>query len=1054
MIFHVLNRGNARDQIFEKAADYLAFEKVLAETMLLPGTDLTWEELRNKTSPVNDVGAREAPRNHKTRARRRRILFRTKHGIRPTVETSGRNFLQEGARFLEKNDEGHSFQRFFVSVRHGNAMFTPGLYVSMLPEAGFRAFLSESANLLTGESTGALGSLTARMRLNIRTPEQITLVNRLARDMANEGVLIGHLFRDFMYTKSRDDANKLVRGAEWYASVMNAWQDPTKGTPQLAVMKRYIEAILRGLDAMPLQYGMSVEGMVANLYNDPLYFEKNWPELHNFAVNSVADHRSVKNTPYSLFVRKFYEPLVNHHMGSVRFIGTINKMTLMYAPYIANVLTTVSGSQGTTAALSALLDHQQTPGTLARRISRAITAKVDGKPPIPLTLEEDKRFDLSSTMDAVTLGNAFVRGGVTHTGLFLMGMLAGNIGLSGEDKEARRRRKLAEAQRVVDILDPRDLQNDFRNKDMVFIDGMSWLPDELLAFFRITEEEGESRSAFQMSWIMKPFISPIIGMEKFFQTGDFDWVISGFGDAVGSFPLWNKAVWDDAVRASKELEALAAEQAQLPDQVATKNTSYLLLNMVGVMEKMLLENMFINSLYTGFDAWDRDPYAMPLRDSDGDVQKLSDNTPRANDRALVEYIDPITGQVKTGYASRTPQEAMIAGYTENNFGAAALMSLFTGFDDGYFRRQMPVKLREIKLETLTDEQAKAVVALALRNSGSTQRMFSQEELVSMVKADAIAADDWDTFNDAEAIAKAFYDSPNNPQWDPLSILDDQGFEKLTNSGADAVIRGLYNGTLTLDDPAIRRLGISREQRMAIEDAFVADMKQEGIDMGMSEQAAGRRATRLLLGPRDDSTVIGFKELLWDDRIPWDSTQIYKQQNTTYVQGPDGMPWATGFKRGGFASGIGFPKRPVMLGSSAIGVDSRLNTVDFSVGINTGLRGLVPLNESELIPTDLEQTEMIIDALKDLQDTAFTPYEPYPRSDGSGRWYRRGGGYGGYGGGGGGGGGFFSRMPTLPRGATIFGDPIRNIFWDNSLVRRTTIRRERYQSARGRLKQWQ
>ena len=32
MIFHVLNRGNARDQIFDDDADYAAFEKVLAET--------------------------------------------------------------------------------------------------------------------------------------------------------------------------------------------------------------------------------------------------------------------------------------------------------------------------------------------------------------------------------------------------------------------------------------------------------------------------------------------------------------------------------------------------------------------------------------------------------------------------------------------------------------------------------------------------------------------------------------------------------------------------------------------------------------------------------------------------------------------------------------------------------------------------------------------------------------------------------------------------------------------------------------------------------------
>jgi len=31
-VFHVLNRGNARDEIFEDDGDYLAFEVVLRET--------------------------------------------------------------------------------------------------------------------------------------------------------------------------------------------------------------------------------------------------------------------------------------------------------------------------------------------------------------------------------------------------------------------------------------------------------------------------------------------------------------------------------------------------------------------------------------------------------------------------------------------------------------------------------------------------------------------------------------------------------------------------------------------------------------------------------------------------------------------------------------------------------------------------------------------------------------------------------------------------------------------------------------------------------------
>ena len=32
MIFHVLNRGNVKDRIFDDDADYAAFERVLAET--------------------------------------------------------------------------------------------------------------------------------------------------------------------------------------------------------------------------------------------------------------------------------------------------------------------------------------------------------------------------------------------------------------------------------------------------------------------------------------------------------------------------------------------------------------------------------------------------------------------------------------------------------------------------------------------------------------------------------------------------------------------------------------------------------------------------------------------------------------------------------------------------------------------------------------------------------------------------------------------------------------------------------------------------------------
>ena len=123
-----------------------------------------------------------------------------------------------------------------------------------------------------------------------------------------------------------------------------------------------------------------------------------------------------------------------------------------------------------------------------------------------------------------------------------------------------------------------------------------------------------------------------------------------------------------------------------------------------------------------------------------------------------------------------------------------------------------------------------------------------------------------------------------------------------------------------------------------------------------------------------------------------------------------------------------------------------------------------MNASEEIPTDWEQTQKIIDAIEGHREAA-SSYVPntYDSGNSSGRFYRRGWGYGGYRRGGGGGGYssrgysptiYWSRQPTLPRGTNVFGNSPRNLFWNNANIRRTTIRRERYQASRGRLNQWQ
>jgi hypothetical protein len=861
-----------------------------------------------------------------------------------------------------------------------------------------------------------------------------------------------------MWHKNNDSPGKVVAAAEKFASIGNKWQDPTWGTTQKGLARHYVEAIVREIESMPTRNAMSIDGVIAALRTDPAYFAKNNPEMHRRASNFVVDFRSLKNTPWSLAMKSIYEPWSTSENMGKRFAGTLLKMQAMYATYNMNVLSTITGMQGYTAMTAAFVDGRRKPGSLMSLWFKARNGE-------EITDEDYETFDMSTAIDAVTISNAFIRGGVTQTGLFMMGMAAGGI-LSGEDDEAKRRRKLAEAQGAHLIMDPRRLETDFRNKDVLFLD---WLPPQMSAFFRVQGDDGSqgARAAVQMSWLVKPFLSPILGMERFFMTGDFDYITHGFADAVSSMPLFNKGKWDDAVRTAHELEALAADEQEAATPTSTKNAAFLLSSAVGVYESMLLENMFVNSLYAGFDMYDRDPTRMVLRDSDGTIQRTIENNARPNDVALTEFVDE-NGQVGQGYQKRNPLEANIAAYTENHFTAAAMMSLFTGNSKAFMRQDMPVTVRTIKVPELSESEAKTAVILATLNGQKTQgtleRRLSLDEVTKALKAEVLARKDWDSYNNLDALAKRFYLSPANPVEDPLVRLGKDGAEALTKSGHAALFKGLMAGTITLDSPEMKGIAISVEQRKEIEKGFFQDMTREGVDLGLTQSQAESRAKRLMMGPMDDPSILGFRDILWDKRIPWSGDAKYKQLNTTYVQGPDGFPWATGYKRGGapgmggFASLFGGVKKPSIGMHDAITQDGRMNSVDNVRGIDTGQRGLVPFNQTELIPTDWEQTQKIIEAIKADGDNGTSSY--VPNSNGG----NGGGGYGGrfYRGGGGGGYSskgysptiYWSRQPTLPRGTNVYGNFVRNLFWNNANIRRTTIRRERYQASRGRLNQWQ
>jgi hypothetical protein len=140
----------------------------------------------------------------------------------------------------------------------------------------------------------------------------------------------------------------------------------------------------------------------------------------------------------------------------------------------------------------------------------------------------------------------------------------------------------------------------------------------------------------------------------------------------------------------------------------------------------------------------------------------------------------------------------------------------------------------------------------------------------------------------------------------------------------------------------------------------------------------------------------------------------------------------------------------------MGTDDRLNSTDLVHGINTGLRGLVPV--PPVIPTDVEIGKAIEDAIKANAGKSYTPaYTNSTPSSGSGSRY--GGGSGSY---------SHGRSPWYPitpyytavygpptnYGSGGFGNSIPFLNIPSVIIRRSTIRRERVSSERGRLNQWQ
>ena len=988
-----------------------ATDSIGRDPMVLEADRATLANIMGMERIASTYRGHQAPSSMLAKRRAQRIKWRKENGIPMPMDTTMRDFQARGTRFLNEGTTTNSLIRTLTNLRVGNGMANPQLWVGAMFETAFRTMLTDITNLALGQSTNKIGRAATKaankLGMSVRySPEDLKHLQITYQNMGSNPRFKSMIYKDLTFRQEkRKDARWLERQSHKYAQFAARLQDPAYGLVQETMARLYTERVLQEVALLDLP--ISPMQVANHLRTNPLWVQDNMPEIHKAASNVIANTRGLRATPLSLMIKGVVAPMADSKYLAVNMFGGLVRLPLIFSGYLTNVLTNMTGMQGF-SALAAMFAQNRSKGFIGR-----IQSAIKGEPFDP----ESNYFNMEDALDGVSLVNMFVQGGITHTGLFALGLAAGGLGLSGEDEEERRRRRAAMVSGGQFLYDPRRIQNDFLNSNAIFLD---YLPPFISSWFKVTPGE-DGRSMAQLPWILRQFVSPIIGMERFFETGDPAQILLGFQDALGSMPLVNASTFDDASQMFTELMANANDSMKLgtPDDMVA---SYgFLVSAVGTLERMLFENAFINMVYTGLDAYDRDPWKLPLLDSERDQQFDRLGNPRATN-ALSDFVDPATGEVRSGYETRDWVDGTVHGLAENRFTLALIASLVTGRGLGsdYLRQNMVIRERRIDKNEMTLEEAQGLI---------------------------------------------------------LSIMDSESYgtstEILTASGARGVFQSLYTGLIDFDSPVLDSVYIPLDMRQEIFETWQAELVADGLNAGLSMEQAERWMWDVMKGDGDSPAKIGILDILWSHDIPYTSTVRYNQLNTTYMMGPGGQPYATGLSRDLLLGGFGLlPQRYLVTGDPGLPRDNRLNSIDPIAQLNTGMRSLERVDDSWAIPTDEEiaqRLEKSIASLGDrVEDLLNSGYNNGWRNFNNGwrnfgrgwrnfgrRGYSRGG-YGGYssstyvadyG-------GQPQRFNPQDRVSAAYSDDLYSINTSNPIIRRANLRRERFSSERGRLNQWQ
>ena len=1052
-------------------------DKLLANPVILDSMKMTWAVIAGHDAATRREDSKSVPMASKYQRSLHRNSWRKKNKMARQKRANMVDYFRDGVHHQESMRDSNNFMRLLIHMSLTTRLANPALWTSQILEIMFRSRIDDATALLAGTYAGggsqAINAAARAMKLTPRfSKEDLVSIDNMAEQLGRSDVMRGELFGELSYESKlvepsgiRDAEGNMVpsggkvsrffeKSATWASRMFN---DPSLGQTRKAAMRRYILAAIEYFDMTNNE--ISIQALEQLIEADPLWIMKQSPgarfNAHKAGVHTVGQNRSNKATVVGDLIMRPIETLGRSDSTAAAIAGGMLKIPFLFTRFNMNALITLTGLTALDQALAMALTGRDKPGqTFAKWMGEK--AKQD-----PKDAKLIEKMDFSDGIETLDLGRLVLRGAVTQTGLMAAGLLGANLfGLGGDDEETRRRKRMATYMKTPFIYDPNKSQNDFRSVGAIYLDNVPVLG----ALF----ENETGRSPVIPHWILQQFTSPMMGVVRFLETGNPQEIMYGFNDAISALPYSVMNTFRDADMTASLLAEEAAKKEAGIDTAEKRNTfMWLMMNIVGTYERALIENQFVNTIRSAFDEVDRNPWLVPATKMGEIVKQDGTNYPVQTDTMQPyqsdEIMDPTTGQVlqdpqnRTGYMVRHGWDGMLHQYAENNTTAMVLLSLVTGqlgSESTYMRSNMVPRSQDVPVGEANKDLFMRLVRANFLGQGGQERLTKDEIKFGLRYQYESANIRWNA-PDIEKQASAMYRAQNDAEYAP-SIVGKDGKEKLTTEGMRGVLRSVKAGMLKLGDPALAGIWMSMEDRDIIAAAWQDEIVQEGVNMGLSEESAKYRLKRLWLGDLDDPGSPGLREIIYSDKIPSKPTAEYFQLNVTHVIGPDGRPWATPFTRSSAMQALGFPV-PTTMRPPAPGMtmDERGNTVDPIRGINTGRAALMPK------PIEPEKIKPNDDILKKTNEKKYTA------SGYGGGWYSRGwGGFsrfyrGGYGGGGGYSGGGYSGSSSYPSKMPWFGDigsarinTVGAINTSNPIIRRSDVRRERYSSERGRLKQWQ